>query len=325
MTVAMTNPSAPWLLGWAVARTLGKPVPPGSSPKALHWEWLRYAQWRWFRSQGTAPPKPKNVRTPIPRSWYAPVAEYLNAMQGATPPPQPPLIGRFGKKGLWFAWPFHSSGWPPWLVAEKAARVGAKWITLDAGEPANLAQFQATVQACAALGIEAGLWGMIPSAPAAAQKALSVGSAFYIAQNEGMGQTEQDFPARFRAAAPGVSLALVASPWEGLPQKSVDPEGWRVWTKPWIDANVPVIAEAYLGSNPVGGTPALQAAQAAHRGWQVGLRAVVLEAYVGKVALSAYSVTEIRNPDNFATPKAASVYLCETMADPADYDWLAAL
>ena len=61
-------------------------------------------------------------------------------------------------------------------------------------------------------------------------------------------------------------------------------------------------------------------AEAAFRGWPRELRAVVLES----PGLAACDPAQIRNPDNFCSPKAASVYLDEKCAE-SDYEWFSAL
>src|SRR3990167_2183188 len=247
------------------------PTPPKWKPPAAFWRW---ALWR--RRGGKPADRPSGLPPSIPALWWAEYKRRGFKPIKPTPPVPPAAMGTFGEKGLWLAWPFDSMGWTPAVVAQLAASVGAKWVTLDAGNSANLTYFAATAQACAARGIKAGLWCQLHSAQVAASRCQQVSAPFYIAQNEGMGQTEPGFPSLFRQAAPGVELALVASPWDGLPDPRIDPIGWETYTKPWVDAGVVVIAEAYLGSNPSGGQPAQQAAEAAFRGFK--RRAVVLEA-----------------------------------------------
>ena len=273
-----------------------------------------YVWARWRRRGGLPADKPAGLPLRIPAVWWK---EYKR--RGYKPiKPKPSSLGVFAEKGLWFAWPFHSAGWTPAQVAGMAVTVGAKWVALEINEPANRERFPALQEACKSLGVSAGLWGHLSSASQAAK--WSEGSPFYIAQNEGLGQTEDNFPSLFKQAAPGVELALVASPWEGLPDPRSDPVGWERWTKPWIGQVV--LCEAYIGSNPSGGTPALQAAMAAHRGFT--RRACVLEAHRGKGwPLSAYNREEIA-PDNYGTRKAASVYLRETCSD-IDLEWFKAL
>ena len=79
--------TAPWLVAWAVARTRNKSTPVSSHGNVgpMHWEWLRWAQWKLV---GAARDKrPANVRARIPRSWYPPCKRFIAEMRGSTDNP----------------------------------------------------------------------------------------------------------------------------------------------------------------------------------------------------------------------------------------------
>jgi hypothetical protein len=269
--------------------------------------------WRWalWRRRGARPAeRPAGLPPRIPQSWWN---EYqrrgFRPIAPPPPVPSPVPIGIAGQPGGWVSWAIHSDGWPPSTFVERL-QGWAKWVTLDATLDVNLRRFRDVQQALEPHGIDASLWGMIFHAEEAIERCRFAGAKRYIAQDEGHGQVEPGFRRIWREQAADIELELVASPWEGLPHPHVDPAGWEAWTRPWLD--VVVHCESYIGSNPAGGAPGLQAAEAAHRGFQ--RRAFVLETnYEYGFELAHYDRAEIRR----VAGRAFSLYLLER-ASPAD-------
>ena len=73
--------TAPWLVAWAVARTRNKSTPVSSHGNVgpVHWEWLRWAQWKLAGADKRK--RPAGVRARIPRSWYPPCERFLAEMR----------------------------------------------------------------------------------------------------------------------------------------------------------------------------------------------------------------------------------------------------
>lgn len=267
-------------------------------------------------------------------AWYRAVKALERAAKEGTPapapaPPKPPPStadprGVCAGPGLWMTWGFHSDGWTPERLVNMAADWRAKWVAVDLADVivegqrfTNILEFQRTRAIALQRGIEIVSWGHLASAAEIAARCNLAGSPLHIAQNEGIGQTEDGFPAKFRAAAPNTILHVVASPWDGLPNPLVDPAGFEKHTKPWLEPTItPIHVEAYTAANPAHGTPGKQAFQAQQRGWDERHRMIVLETHQTRPLSAGYDAAEVRA----VAGRAFSAYILEK-AQPGDREW----
>ena len=290
------------------------------APKRIpQWFW-HYANWR----RGTGKWKqygkanrayfPKTVPKPVPRWVYE---EYKRRFVRPAPAPRIVNMGIFAELGAFSSWAYSSSGWTSVSLAQQAKLWGLAWVALDAGVPANLDRFDATVRACTPLGIQVGLWAYMPKASDAARISLATNTAFFIAQNEAVGQTEPDYAVKFKQLAPNVVLGLVTT-LGGFPDPTLDKVGWERYVHEWLDT--PMLLEAYVAET--GATPEGVDYEAAKR--KLKGRAVVLEANVSH----DWKLPEQYNPHlqgvkNYG--KARSVYLLETASERDRQWWLSTL
>ena len=289
-------------------------------PKRIpQWFW-DYANWR----RGTGKWKqygkanrahiPKNVPKPLPRWVYA---EYKRRFVRPKSAPRTVNMGIFAEPGAFSSWAYSSSGWTPASLTQVANNWHLRWVALDAGNTANLHLFDATVKACSDFGIKVGLWAYMPKASDAARICNATNAAFFIAQNEEVGQTEPDYPAKFKQLATNTKLGLVTT-LGGFPDPTLDKVGWERYVREWLE--VPMLIEAYVAET--GATPEGVEYEADKR--KLKGRAVVLEANVAH----AWKLPEQYDPHlqgvkNYG--EARSIYLLETATERDRQWWVSTL